>query len=276
MSMNINTEAQKDQAQLEREIDQQRAHIGETISALEAQFSPGQMLDKILSYGKTNGAEFSRNLVNTVRDNPVPTLLTALGVAWLMYGQGNRGSSTDYGYASSASYGVDPDYEQHPSKTAELKDKAVHLKDSVKNNVGHMGHRVGRTSAHWRDSASHAGHEIRARAGRAGHTFQSLLHEQPLAVGAIGIAVGALIAASLPSTATEDRYKGEQRDKMAAKAKQKAHQGKEKINAMAESFGRDGEDQGRSYDKAGAEYPSAYAAPSTHGDNVSNSPKLNS
>src|SRR5690606_12067853 len=117
------TEAQKEQAQLEREIDEQRAHIGDTISALEAQFSPGQMLDKVLSYGKTNGADFSRNLVNTVKDNPVPSLLTVLGVAWLMYGQNNRSAYDDYGYASSASYGVDPDCDHHPSKAEELRGK---------------------------------------------------------------------------------------------------------------------------------------------------------
>ena len=275
MSMNINTEAQKDQAQLEREIDQQRAHIGETISALESQFSPGQMLDKVLSYGKTNGAEFSRNLVNTVRDNPVPTLLTALGIAWLMYGQTNRGHSGEYGYASSASYGVDPDYQDHPSKTEKLKDKAHHLKDSAKSRAGEIGHHLDRTSAHWRDRASHASDGIRAGAGRASHTFQSLLHEQPLAVGAIGIAVGALIAASLPSTSMEDRYMGESRDKMADKARQKVHQGQEKVNSMGEQFMKEKEDQKRGVDKTTNEYSSPYAAPSSYGNN-GDSPKLNS
>lgn len=272
MTMNINTEAQKDQAQLEREIDQQRAHIGETISALEAQFSPGQMLDKVLSYGKTNGAEFSRNLVNTVRDNPVPTLLTALGVAWLMYGHGSRRASSD-NYASNASYGVDPDYEGHPSTAERIKDKARHFKDNAKSQVGDVGHRMERTSAHWRDRASHAGQHIRAQAGSAGHSFQSLLREQPLAVGAIGIAVGALIAASLPATSKEDRYMGETRDKMADKARQKVNHGKQKISAVGESFIKEKGEQKRD-EQTDAEYPQ-YTTPSGYGDK-SNSSKLNS
>jgi hypothetical protein len=275
--MNINTEAQKDQAQLEREIDEQRAHIGDTISALEAQFSPGQMLDKFLSYGKTNGAEFSHNLVNTVRDNPVPTVLTALGVAWLMYGQSSRGASAHYGDASSASYGVDPDYEYHPSKAEELKEKAGHLKDSLKNNMNGVGQRVERTSAQWRHSASHAGQEIRARAGRASHTFQSLLHEQPLAIGAIGIAVGALIAASLPATSAEDRYLGEKRDKMAAKARQKIQEGKQKVSAMGDSPPQEQDGGSQNYGSSRAEYTAApYAATSRYADNGDGSQKLNS
>jgi ElaB/YqjD/DUF883 family membrane-anchored ribosome-binding protein len=273
MSMNINTEAQKDQAQLEREIDQQRAHIGETMSALEAQFSPGQMLDKVLSYSKTNGAELSRNLVETVRDNPVPALLTALGVAWLMYGQNNRPryrTDAEYGYASNASYGVDPSYDHHPSKAAELKNKAMHLKDSVKGNVGEMEHRLG-----------HAGHEVRARAARAGHDLQTLMHEQPLAIGAIGIAVGALVAASLPATSTEDRYMGDARDKVATKVRQKVQEGKQKINAMGQSMTRTEKEINENYGSADTGYTPPYSTSSPAGASLkgrsdANSPKFNS
>jgi Protein of unknown function (DUF3618). len=264
--MNINTEAQKDPAQLEREIDQQRAHIGDTISELEAQFSPGQMLDKVLSYGKTNGKEFSQNLVNTIRDNPVPTLLTALGVAWLMYGQNNRGFSAGYGYPSNASYGVDPDYEHHPSTAEDLKNKAVRTKEQIKGNLDEFGHKIGRTSAHWRHGASHAGHELRARAGQVGDTFSTLLREQPLAIGAIGIAAGALIAASLPATSTEDRYLGETRDKVAAKAKQKMQEGKRRIDVMGQAARDEPE-------AADTSYAPAYAQPRSDGNNP---PKLHS
>lgn len=262
--MNIYTEAQKDPAQLEREIDQQRAHIGDTISELEAQFSPGQMLDKVLSYGKTNGKEFTQNLVNTIRDNPVPTLLTALGVAWLMYGQNNRGFSAGSGYPSNASYGVDPDYEHHPSAAEEVKDKAVRAKEQIKGNLDGFGHKISRTSAHWRHEASHAGHELRARAGQVGDTFSTLLREQPLAVGAIGIAAGALIAASLPATSAEDRYLGATRDKVAAKAKQKVQEGKHRMDAVGRSVGEE---------RADTDFAPSYAPPRSDSNN---SPKLHS
>ena len=266
--MNINTEAQKDPAQLEREIDQQRAHIGDTISELEAQFSPGQMLDKVLSYGKTNGREFSQNLVNTIRDNPVPTLLTALGLAWLMYGQNSRSLSAGYGYPSNASYGVDPDYEHHQSTAEALKSRAAHTKEQVKANLNEFGHKIGRTSAHLRHGASNTGHELRARAGQVGDTFSTLLREQPLAVGAIGIAAGALIAASLPATSTENRYLGRTRDKVAAKAKQKVREGKQRIDAT----GRSVEGGATESDTA---YSPGYASPTpTRCSN--NPPKLHS
>src|SRR5690606_19769588 len=91
--MNINTESQKDPSQLEREVDERRAHMGETLSALEEKLSPNHLIEQVLDYSRKNGGEFSRNLVNTVKNNPVPTLLTAVGLAWLMSGQNRSAPS---------------------------------------------------------------------------------------------------------------------------------------------------------------------------------------
>ncbi len=41
----INVEAQKDPAELEREIDQKRADIGNIVHALESKLSPGELID---------------------------------------------------------------------------------------------------------------------------------------------------------------------------------------------------------------------------------------
>src|SRR5690606_29129940 len=99
--MNINTESQKNPDQLEREVDERRAHMSETLSALEEKLSPGHMIDQVLAYTRTNGGEFSQNLVNTIKRNPVPSVLTAVGLAWLMFDQ-NKSS----GSISDSTYGI--------------------------------------------------------------------------------------------------------------------------------------------------------------------------
>ncbi|HAN52132.1 MAG TPA: hypothetical protein DCQ75_03590, partial [Pseudomonas sp.] len=86
----IDLEAQKDPSTLEREIDQQRAEIGNIVHALESKLSPGQMIDTALGYAKGGGGEFLHNLSDTVKANPVPTLLTGIGLVWLMAGQNRR------------------------------------------------------------------------------------------------------------------------------------------------------------------------------------------
>ncbi len=110
---------------IEREIDQDRSHLRQTISALEDKLSPGQIFDQVWSYARRNGGTFSDNLVQTVSNNPVPVIMTAVGVAWMAlarnrddyredawYREGSDFAS-DYpsDYPARASYGVDPAYD---------------------------------------------------------------------------------------------------------------------------------------------------------------------
>jgi hypothetical protein len=66
---------------------------------------------------------------------------------------------------------------------------------------------------------SGAAQSARSQARRAGEGFNDLLYEQPLLVGALGVAVGALIGAALPTTETEDRALGDTRDRLMQRAR---------------------------------------------------------
>ncbi|HEX5845992.1 MAG TPA: DUF3618 domain-containing protein [Rhodoplanes sp.] len=65
---------------------------------------------------------------------------------------------------------------------------------------------VGRGTA---ERARQAGHGIAEQAGRAQNAFSQLIREQPLVAGAIGLAIGAIIGASLPRSRREDKVMGE-------------------------------------------------------------------
>ena len=80
----IRANAQRDPAELEREIDETRADISRVIDALGERLSPGQLLDQALGMVKSHGGEFAGNLGRTAKYNPVPLLLTGVGLAWLM------------------------------------------------------------------------------------------------------------------------------------------------------------------------------------------------
>jgi hypothetical protein len=55
---------------------------------------------------------------------------------------------------------------------------------------------------------------------RARESFSHMLHDQPLMLGALGVALGAAIAAALPPTRREDELFGAARDKTLERAKQ--------------------------------------------------------
>ncbi|MFD2837721.1 DUF3618 domain-containing protein [Azotobacter vinelandii] len=90
----IDLEAQKGPETLEQEIDRQRAEISNIVHALEKQaVPPGELLDRALGYTKGHGGEFMSNLTNTVAANPLPTVLTSIGLLWLMTSQNRAPAS---------------------------------------------------------------------------------------------------------------------------------------------------------------------------------------
>jgi ElaB/YqjD/DUF883 family membrane-anchored ribosome-binding protein len=88
---------------------------------------------------------------------------------------------------------------------------------------------LGRRTHDVRDRALHIGHNAASRARRArqsvveqaGQTQNAILqliHEQPVIVGAIGLAIGAVIGASLPRSRQEDELMGEASESLKAAA----------------------------------------------------------
>jgi len=226
----VDVEAQKDPDTLEREIDQQRAEIGNIVHALESKLSPGQMIDTALGYAKGGGGEFLHNLTDTVKANPVPTLLTSIGLVWLMAGQNRR---PDYSDSPSTGPSMTDKLAAKASGLKQqgtgIKDKAAQMSHSASSSLGNARHRVG-------DSSRHAAESLRHTADRARGGFTQLLNEQPLALGAMGIALGALLAASVPPTRREDELMGQKSDELTGKIKDKAREGYAMASAEGEQL----------------------------------------
>ncbi|MHB1371945.1 MAG: DUF3618 domain-containing protein, partial [Pseudomonadaceae bacterium] len=98
--------------------------------------------------------------------------------------------------------------------------------------LGDARSRVGESGRQAADSLKHTAE--RARGG-----FSQLLDEQPLAVGAMGIALGALLAATMPPTRREDELMGETSDRLTGKLRDKARAG----YAQASEKGREVADE---------------------------------
>ena len=194
---NIRIQSQKDPAQLEREIDQQRNHIAELVEALGDRLSPGEMFERVLGYGKEGGREFAGNLSHTVKSHPVPALLTAAGMLWLY--SGSRHDS------ETIATGTTADLDMHKP---DLGERMQHVRQGASEKA-----RGVRRTAH--DAADSA----RSGAQRANEGFHHMLEENPMALGAIGVAAGALLGAMLPVTRKEHELMGEASDRLTREAK---------------------------------------------------------
>ncbi|MEO3435210.1 DUF3618 domain-containing protein [Inquilinus sp. CAU 1745] len=222
-------------AEIEREVERTREQVSHTLDELRLRMSPGQLIDQALDYAKdSGGAEFGRNLGRSVRDNPLPILLIGAGVGWLM-ASGRRPehyAASDYdrtAYESEAGAGRD-------SRVASMAGKAGSAAAGASHKAGSALHGVGHASASAGRRARELSHDARDGVTRAGsQAWSGLNHmaeEQPLMLGAIGLAVGAAIGAALPSTRTEDRFMGRGSDAVKDRAMDKAG---EKLGEAAET-----------------------------------------
>ncbi|MFC7478665.1 DUF3618 domain-containing protein, partial [Dankookia sp. GCM10030260] len=269
-------------AEIEREVEQTRAGLTNTLDELRERASPGQLFEQALNYARSSGGnELVRNLGTSVRDNPLPLLLIGAGIGWLMMSGGNRSGGPTPSQTASLNRstgtgsigtgrtrvrvyggGVEPEdsmtgrasaavgaardsvastADQAINKVSDasrsVADVAGSAADRVRDAAGAVTDGLRSASASVTERVTGSGQDVEARASelsdqtRQGVTW--LMREQPLVLGAIGVALGAAVGALLPNTEVEDRLMGETRDAMADRVQTTAQHGYERLKDTA-------------------------------------------
>ena len=247
------TENGRDPARIERDIDRTRASLGRTVDALERRLSPGELVDQALGMAREHGGEFATNLGRSVRNNPVPVILTGIGLAWMMASSNEprapvRRSAGYGGYEDWTSEDIDEDtgvsghesggrlksgVSSAKSAIGTMGEKASRAKDSLKHSVGSFSDSASGAISGTGERMRSQGERVRMQSQRLRSNFETLMEEQPLIAGAIGIAIGAALGAALPRTEKEDRLLGSTRDSAMRAAKEKAQEAYEDVKDTA-------------------------------------------
>lgn len=85
----------KTAAELQREIDEQRSRVENTIDQIQDKLSPGQLVDELMAYTKGGGGEFLSSLQRNVTANPLPVALLGVSLAWLMAKPAGANAASD-------------------------------------------------------------------------------------------------------------------------------------------------------------------------------------
>jgi hypothetical protein len=180
-------------SELEREVDRERERVSATIDELQARASVGSLVDQLVKVVGENGGEVSRNVGRALRDNPLPALLTGVGLAWLMAASGKprdegrdwddpdtdylrsgrdplaaASAPTDSGYGSSAG-GSWPD---STFKDREAEPDEGGVRERVADIAGRVGEGVSETVEGVRQRASDVAHSASAGLHQAGDTIR--------------------------------------------------------------------------------------------------------
>jgi len=231
----------------EREVERARADLSQTLDALKERLTFGRLIDEARTQFFGDGAsEFVTNLGRQIRENPLPVALVGLGALWMMLGERKAPSRTGRHYPSApermGSYQegfrerayqaaeqmgtglrttAETMRDTREGITEKVREVAAEAGETVSSAAGAVSQSVrhaGETAADWmhqaRSAARTAGGDMGELGRRTTESLRSMVEEQPLVLGAIGMALGALVGAMLPSTRIEDQYLGEARDQL--------------------------------------------------------------
>jgi hypothetical protein len=201
--------------QIRADMAQTRAEMSETIDAIQEKLNPQHLIQEAkdtvrdATVGKvkdmmTSATDKAADLaldvqdgaleaVDYVKQNPLPAALIGAGIAWLLM----RTSSGRTG----------PGYPRHRSsggRSVYGQDRHVAPGDASYRTAGSRNEGPG-VAERIQDGWQHYSR-------RAETQFERWIRENPLAVGAAALAVGAAVGLSAPTTDTENAWLGEARD----------------------------------------------------------------
>lgn len=197
---------------IEDDIHATRDSIGDKVERLQERLSPGDMVGSVIDFARSNGGAIASGVGNTVREHPVPIAMIGAGILWLALSSRSRDDDMER-------YGEDRD-----STTGKLRRRAAAMGEGLRERASDLGERAGELSGKAREEAM--------RYGRSGGDF---VKAHPVLVGAVGVALGAALAAALPRTSREDSVFGERAERARQAAKEAALREGRKVQEAAKS-----------------------------------------
>jgi hypothetical protein len=191
------------------------------------------------------GSDFLRDLGDAARKNPLSAALIGMGVLWLF--TGGRPVERAGDFVRRTGFDRVPDAAGNAFEAARstfrsgadsIGEHVTSAKDALRDGGADA---LDSATRFGRDYADAASDYARSIPGAGAEMFDSarsnlteLFRTQPLALGAIGLAIGAGIAAALPSSEVEAAYLGETSDTVKAKAADFAAEQTARATAVAE------------------------------------------
>lgn len=207
---------------------------------------------------------FSSSVVSTIKQNPGPAALTALGVGWLvMNGSGSGSQGTTSPLSGSTGSGMTDTVQakagEMQGKAGEMQDKAGDLAgqaqdaaanatDDVKNAAtdvaGQVQDAASSVGSQVQDTATAIADQIQDKAGMLSEKAQNLpgrfkhmIDTNPVPAGLVAVALGSTAAIMVPGTQREQQLLGGARDKLFEQAQSTTHDVVEKVKHVAEEAG---------------------------------------
>ena len=241
---------------IRRDIERTQREMSRTIEEIQYRLSPRHMMEQTKQSVREAGLKTSRGMMQKIKANPIPAAMVGIGLYLLA--RDNDESEIEYGYGQYAgggermplayssvseyrdldAYGTDQDR----SRMAGARSKVDEARHKVSEAAGDAKERVHDAVDSARETAQETMHNLGDRASQfgsqaryMGRQTRDTLQENPVALGLLALALGAVVGALIPETDRENQLMGATRDRLADRGKELAKEGVDKAKDVAGS-----------------------------------------
>ena len=206
--------------------------------------------------GRHTAETIGSEMLTIIRENPLPAALTAAGLAWLwmersnssrQYGaraQGYPGWDYRYGYAGSGGQmawqgqQASGPGQQMAGQAQQMAGQVVGQAQQV---AGQAQQTAGQVMGQAQEMTGQMAHQAQQTAEHLQYRAKSMVQgisADPLAIGALGLAMGAVAALLLPETEQERHLMGDARERVMTRVQEVGAETVDKVQQVAQEAGR--------------------------------------
>ena len=262
----LERDAERSRAEFSGAVEQLRSRVSDTADDLRRRVSPESLKSEVKHYVDRASHDLLHNIGRKASERPLEAIAVGAGLAYvgwrflrnipapiLLLGAGvallRSSSSNGAEFVASRNQSSDDSGSTLEKVGSAVSGKAAAIAAEVSNAVSETAHATGRmastataavsdaASSMYRGGADAASHAVN-QAAQVGRTTRDNLLEaferHPLVIGGVGLAIGAVIAASLPTTAVENRLFGNTSDDLRDRASKLGVDGYEAAKAAGQ------------------------------------------
>ncbi|HEX5548509.1 MAG TPA: DUF3618 domain-containing protein [Ktedonobacterales bacterium] len=218
-----------------------RARMGSTIDEIQDRLSPQNLVAQAKDAARDatigrvqemagdvadTARETGSTLMDTIRENPVPVALTAIGMGWLLFSARRQAADRrEWEYRYGKPRGYDRRYgngyyrnDYRYQQQGQGNNRVEQMTDRVQDAASKAGNQVQDAMSNVADKAGDMADYTQVQAQRAQGWFERTWNENPLLLAGGALVLGAIVGLAIPETPIEDRMMGDARDTVVQKA----------------------------------------------------------
>ena len=248
--------------EIREQIEETRNRLGDTIDAIQEKLSFSNISEQVTEqvteqvsniyetakesvYDATIGqagkfmSKFNRELqrsdiINKIGENPLPLFLITVG-AGLLFFNGKKKKNHNNGYRNerSANRNLDRANRQSANKSSFIGGAKETLTGAASSAYETAGNAANTAYESVSNAASGTMQKFSDFGGQARDKYDHYIEENPLAIGAVAFAVGAVVGLAIPSTEYENEIADEARENLISKVKDSVNETVDKVKNIA-------------------------------------------